>query len=891
MRTEEIRQRFLRHFEANGHTVVPSASLVSDDPTLLFVNAGMVPFKPYFLGQQTPPYPRAASVQKVLRTIDIDEVGKTARHLSFFQMCGNFSFGDYFKDGAIPLAWDLLTRPESDGGFGFPESRLWATVYLDDDEAAEIWRREVGLPPERIQRRGKADNFWSMGVPGPCGPCSEIYYDRGPEYGRQGGPVADEDRYMEVWNLVFMQYERGEGTDKADYPILGDLPSKNIDTGMGLERMSTVLQGVDNIYEIDISYPILERAAELTGRKYGQDARADVSLRVVTDHLKSATLVIADGVTPANEGRGYVLRRLLRRAIRNVRLLGYEEPALPVLLPVVRDVLSPTYPELVTDWERISSYAYAEEDAFLHTLRQGTAIFDSAVASVRRSGATRLSGAQAFQLHDTYGFPIDLTLEMAAEQGLTVDEDGFRRLMAEQKQRAKEDARARKTGHADMSAYREVLDRSGPSEFTGYVEVEREATVTGVIGKEGALSGAGEGEEVEVVLDATPFYAEGGGQQPDLGVITLGHGEMEVLDVQSPMPGLIIHRVRVIGGEVRPGDTVSARVDVERRRSISRSHTATHLVHRAMRGALGESATQAGSLNAPGRLRFDFNTPSAVPPSVLSDVEHEVNTILAHDLEVHAFVTSQEEARRIGAMALFGEKYGERVRVVEVGDYARELCGGTHAARSGQVGLVKLLGESSIGSGVRRVEALVGLDAFRFLAREHVLATQLAETFKAPFEEVPERVHAVLERLRAAEKELERLRADALRAGAGSLAASAQDVEGVAVVAAEAPAGLKGNDLRTLATDVRARLDRTRPAVVVLVSRSDGSVAFVAAVNEAATVRGIAAAEVVRALAPAVNGRGGGKGDVAQGGGTNPDGIADALRLATRHVASRAGAA
>jgi alanyl-tRNA synthetase len=891
MQTEDIRQRFLRHFQAAGHTVIPSAPLPADDPTLLFVNAGMVPFKPYFLGQQTPPAKRAVSVQKVLRTIDIDEVGKTSRHCSFFQMNGNFSFGDYFKAEAIRYAWDLLTRPVADGGYGLPKSRLWATVYTDDDEAAEVWQRHIGLPAERVQRRGMADNFWSMGVPGPCGPCSEIYYDRGPAYGAEGGPVVDEDRYMELWNLVFMQYERGAGAGKDDFPILGELPVRSIDTGMGLERMATVLQGVDNIYEIDISFPLVQRAAELTGRRYGEDHRTDVALRVIADHLRSATMVIADGVTPSNEGKGYVLRRLLRRAVRNVRLLGYEEPSLPTLLPVVRGMLGPSYPELVTDWERITSYAYAEEESFLTTLAKGTTIFDSAVGSTRSAGRTELAGQQAFELHDTYGFPIDLTLEMAAEAGLTVDEDGFRRLMAEQKARARADAGARKAGPADTSAYRSVLDQHGPTAFTGYAEVSRESVVRGVLGAGGALTGAGEGEQVEVVLDATPFYAESGGQQPDTGLITLPGGELDVYDVQVPLPGLVVHRARVLRGEVRVGDQAHARIDVARRRAISRAHTATHLIHTAMRGALGEHATQAGSLNAPGRLRFDFNTPGAVPASVLGDVEDEVNTILLDDLEVRAYLTSLEEARRIGAMALFGEKYGDEVRVVEVGDYARELCGGTHVARSGQLGVIKILSEASIGAGVRRVEALVGLDAFRFLAREHVLVSQLAEAFKAQPEEVAERVHGVLERLRAAEKELEKLRAEAVLAGAGQLATTAFDVHGVDLVAAEAPAGTGGSDLRRLALDVRGRLGPARPAVVVLLARTEGRVAFVAVLNDAARQRGLSAAEVVRAVAPAVDGRGGGKDDVAQGAGSNVDAIGAALRLARDAVAQQGAGA
>jgi alanyl-tRNA synthetase len=875
MRTAEIRRRFLEHFQASGHTVVPSASLIADDPNLLFVNAGMVPFKPFFLGQLSPPYPRAVSVQKVIRTLDIDEVGKTSRHGSFFQMNGNFSFGDYFKEGAITQAWDLVTKSQANGGYGLDPERLWVTVFHDDDEAADIWHRVVGVPTERIVRRGMADNFWSMGVPGPCGPCSEIFYDRGPEYGAVGGPAVDEDRYMEIWNLVFMQYERGEGTGKDDFGIIGDLPAKNIDTGMGLERVASVLQGVDNLYEIDEVFPVLDRAAEMTRKTYGTNHDDDVRLRVVADHVRTALMLIGDGVTPSNEGRGYVLRRMLRRAVRSMRLLGWEGPALPELLPVSRDAMSPSYPELATDFDRISKYAYAEEEAFLSTLRSGTTILDTAVEETRRAGGTLLSGDKAFQLHDTYGFPIDLTLEMAAEQGLSVDEDGFRRLMTEQRQRAKADAQARKTGHADLSAYSSVLDKAGPSAFTGYFEVERESRVTGLLGGSGPLSGAGEGDEVEIVLEATPFYAEGGGQQPDNGIIEAGGGRLEVFDVQSPLPGVIVHRARVLTGEVRAGETVRALVDIDRRRAISRAHTATHLIHRAMRGALGESATQAGSLNAPGRLRFDFNTPSAVPPTVLADVEDEVNAILLDDLEVRAFVTSQEEARRIGAMALFGEKYGDEVRVVEVGDYARELCGGTHAARSGQLGVVKLLSEASIGAGVRRVEALVGMDAFRFLAREHVLVSRLAEQVKARPEELPDRIAGVLTQLRDAEKELQKLRAAAVLADAAGLVARAKDVFGVAYVATEAPEGTGGNDVRSLAQEVRGRMDRERPGVVVVSARAGGKASLVVALNGPAREWGLSAADLVRG---ALSGKGGGSADLAQGGGLPAD---EAPRLLT----------
>ncbi|GAA2631612.1 alanine--tRNA ligase [Dactylosporangium fulvum] len=870
MRTAEIKRRFLAHFEANGHTVVPSAPLPAvDDPNLLFVNAGMVQFVPFFLGQRTPPYQRATSVQKCIRTPDIEEVGKTSRHGTFFQMNGNFSFGDYFKEGAIGLAWDLATKSVADGGLGLDAERIWATVYLDDDEAIDIWHKTVGLPMDRIVRRGKKDNYWSMGIPGPCGPCSELYFDRGPAYGREGGPDVDEDRYLEFWNLVFMQYERGAGTDKENYPILGELPAKNIDTGMGLERIASLLQGVDNLYEIDEVNPILARAAEMTGKRYGQAVSHvaseshpdDVRLRVVADHVRTALMVIGDGVIPSNEGRGYVLRRILRRAIRSVRLLGWREgPALPELLPVARDCMSPSYPEVAAEYDRISSYAYGEEERFLQTLQAGTTILDLAVTETKAKGGAVLAGDKAFQLHDTYGFPIDLTLEIAAEQGLRVDEAGFRRLMADQKAAAKADAQARKTGHADLSAYRAALEEGGPVEFTGYREVARESRVRSLLG----ATVAGEGDEISLVLDATPFYAESGGQQADMGIITLGSGRVEVIDVQSPLPGLIVHRAKVLDGEVRVGDAAFAEIDVNRRRAVSRAHTATHLIHQTMRNFLGESATQAGSLNAPGRLRFDFNTPGAVPQSVLTDVEQQVNEVLLRDLLVHAFITSQEEARKLGAMALFGEKYGDEVRVVEVGDYARELCGGTHVERSSQLGLVKILSESSVGAGVRRVEALVGLDAFGHLAREHVLVSRLAELFRVPGDQVADRVEQTVAQLRDAERELEKLRVQLVLAGAGGLADAARDIRGVAFVGTEAPEGTSANEVRTLVQEIRGRIPSDRPAVVAVTSRSGGKASLVVGVNGAAKSRGLSAGDLVKG---ALSGRGGGSADLAQGGG------------------------
>ena len=880
MESAEIARRFLSYFSERGHTVVPSASLIAEDPTLLLVNAGMQPFKPYFLGQASPPFQRATSAQKCVRTPDIEEVGKTTRHGTFFQMLGNFSFGDYFKEQAIPFAWELLTTPERDGGFGFPEDRLWATVYHDDDEAFRIWRDTVGVPESRIQRRGMADNFWSMGVPGPCGPCSEIYYDRGPDYGRDGGPIADEDRYLEVWNLVFMQFLRGEGAGKEGWPILGELPSRNIDTGMGLERMAAILQGVDNIYEIDTLWKILDRAAELTEQKYGRDHRADVALRVVADHVRTAVMLVSDGVLPSNEGRGYVLRRILRRSIYNLRLLaggqrggGSDGRYLHELADTAISAMADQFPELRIEAPRILGVIDAEESTFLSTLRTGSAIFDAAVGETKRRGTKSLSGDQAFQLHDTYGFPIDLTLEMATEQGLTVDEEGFRRLMAQQRQRAKQDSLEKKTGNADISVFASLLARSGPVQFTGYDEISGEATVAGLLAGGVSVPAAGAGTEVEVILDRTPFYAEGGGQLADTGLIRVASapgaagGEVEVRDVQAPVPGLIVHRGVITSGEVVVGAPAEAIVDTGRRRAISRSHTATHMVHRAIRGALGDSAAQAGSENSPGRLRFDFTAAGAVPLAVLRDVEDEVNQILIDDLEVRAFVTPIDEARSMGAIALFGEKYGDEVRVVEVGTYSRELCGGTHVAHSGQLGLIKILGESSIGSGVRRVEALVGTDAFRYLARENVLVSQLTEQLKTRREDLPDRVASLVSRLRDAERDLDRLRSAQILGSAAELAGRAEDVGPVALVVHQVPDGTTADDIRRLALDIRGRLPQQRPAVVVIAGVPADRPAVVVAVNEPARALKLAAGVLVRSAAQALGGGGGGRDDIAQGGG------------------------
>ena len=891
MESAEIRARWLRFFESGNsqglnHTVVPSASLIADDPNLLLVNAGMVPFKPFFLGEVTPPYKRATSVQKCVRTLDIDEVGKTTRHASFFQMCGNFSFGDYFKEGAIALAWELLTKPISEGGYGFPEERLWVTVYLDDDEAADIWHKQIGVPLERIQRRDMADNFWSMGVPGPCGPCSEIYYDRGPAYGIDGGPIADENRYLEVWNLVFMQNERGAGGGKDGYPILGELPAKSIDTGLGLERTAALLQGVENIYEIDTTMQILTHASQLSGVKYGKSEKSDVSLRVIADHARTAAMLIGDGVTPGNEGRGYVLRRMMRRTIRNMRLLGTNDPSMAELTQSAIGAMGPQYPELIADAPRILAVSASEEESFLQTLKSGTAIFDLAASAVKATKSSQMSGDDVFKLHDTYGFPFDLTLEMAREVGLEVDEAGFTRLMKEQRDRAKADARAKKSGHTDLSEYKKFADASGATEFIGYTHTQSESRVLGLLVDGTPAKTAQAGDDVDVILDRTPFYAEGGGQLADGGTITLRDGTVvEIDDVQTPVPGLSIHRGRVLTGAIEVGQESLAVIDLERRNAISRAHTATHMVHKAFREILGETATQAGSENSPGRFRFDFPATGALSEGVLDEVEARVNALLLDDLAVTAEVMSQDEAKKLGAMALFGEKYGDKVRVVSVGDWARELCGGTHVGRSGQLGVVKLLSEASIGAGVRRVEALVGADAYKFLAREHVLLNSLTQIIKgARVEELPVRINDLVVKMREIEKELSTVRTASAMASAASLISSAKVIAGTTVVVGSLADGIIADNLRLIALDLRARNSNT---VVALTSVVEDKVVLVVAASDAARDSGIKAGALVKIGSSVLGGGGGGKDDFAQGGGSDRQKIAASLEAIELAIAGK----
>jgi len=883
MLSQEISKRWIEFFEKRGHTVVPSASLISNEPGAMFTIAGMVPFIPYFLGRETPPFSRATSVQKCIRTLDIEEVGKTARHGTFFQMAGNFSFGDYFKEQAIPFAYELLTASQDEGGYGLDPERLWVTIYEGDNEAFDVWTKTVGFPEERIQRMGMKENYWSTGQPGPAGPDSEIFYDRGPAYGKEGGPAVDDDRYIEIWNLVFMQYQRGEGIGKEDFEILGELPKKNIDTGLGVERLAMLLQGVENFYETDQVRPVLDAASKLSGKKYhGSESpedpgyEDDVRMRVVADHIRSSLMLIADGVTPSNEGRGYILRRLMRRAIRAMRLLGVTEPCLPILFPASRDAMAGAFPYVADDFERISRIAYAEEKAFLHTIETGTERLEEAVATAKENGSNSVSGAEAFALHDTYGFPIDLTLEMAAEAGVKVDEKAFRELMAEQRHRAQADAKAKKGAFADLSELRKLVDERG-SIFTGYTELRTETHLRALLKDGVSVPVAKAGDKIEVVLDETPFYAEGGGQAADTGVIAGNGFVIDVQDVQQPVKGLSVHRAVVREGEAHPGAEVVAQVDVQRRRDGEKAHSGTHIVHAALHQVLGNEATQRGSFNKEGYLRFDFAWGESLSDSAKREVEEVANLAIRDNHEVIAREMPLAEAKALGAMSLFGEKYGNIVRMVEIGgEFSRELCGGTHVGTSSEIGSLTLLTEQSVGSGNRRVEALVGMNSFEHLAAERTLVNQLTGMMKVQSSaELPEKINQTLAKLKSAEKELEKLRREKLQAEAGKLLENAQTIGGVRVLTHHA-GELDANGVRSLALDLRSRFG-SEAAVVAVTGVANGRPVILVATNEGAREAGIKAGALVRLAASVLGGGGGGKDDVAQGGGQDASKVSEAL--------------
>ncbi|BDR52947.1 alanine--tRNA ligase [Bombiscardovia nodaiensis] len=883
MRTSEIANRFLKYFEQQGHMVVPSASLISSDPTILFTIAGMVPFIPYLMGEQTPPASRMASNQKCVRTLDIDEVGKTTRHGTFFQMLGNFSFGDYFKEEAIHYAWELLTKPQSEGGYGFDPESLWVTTYTDDDEARAIWKNE-GFDPSHMEILGMEDNFWTTGGPGPGGPCSEIYVDRGPQYGKEGGPSADENRYIEIWDLVFENFQVDNVKSKTDLHIVGELQHKNIDTGAGLERLAYLLQGKQNIYETDEVFPVIEAAGKLSGHEYGVDNDADVRMRVVADHVRSALMIMSDGVRPSNVGRGYVLRRLLRRTVRSMRMLGVTDPVLPSLFPVSKEAMVSSYPELNTTFKEVSEAAYGEEDAFRRTLENGTTILDVAVSKAKQSKDSVVSGEDAFTLHDTYGFPIELTLEMAQEQGVKVDEAKFRELMDQQKSRARADA-LKKRHNVDLSVYDELnkgLDK--PIEFLGYTDFSSRSRVIGIVeaGK-GAVPAVSAPATVEVILDRTPFYAQGGGQLADQGQILSDDGAvLEVDDVQKPVKGLIVHQCRLTEGTLTLDAQVSASIDLDRRGAIARSHTATHMVHKALREELGPQATQRGSEDAPNRLRFDFQWSAAPSRDAMDAVEARVNDRLRDNLAVTTQEMNFDDAIALGAMHLFGEKYGDVVRVVTIGDdgWSRELCGGTHVDHVGKIGQVSIMSEASVGTGVRRVDAVVGQEAYEFNAREHALVSQLSDKLGARPDDLANRVSTLLDKLKESDRRLAQMYEDQLAQSVPSLVEQAQRSPAPVKVAARNVGHFGSVDaLRKTTTQVRALLGDDHATVVALAGVSEeGKPVIMVATNEPARVAGLKAGDLVRGASKVLGGGGGGKPDFAQGGGQDASQIDQALK-------------
>ena len=883
MRTSEIAKRYLDYFAAHDHLVVPSASLISPNPTTLFTIAGMVPFIPYLMGEQTAPHPRMASNQKCVRTLDIDEVGKTTRHGTFFQMPGTFSFGDYFKEEAIHYAYELLTTPQDKGGYGFDPEKLWMTTFTDDEEARSMWKNE-GVDPEHIQIMGMEDNFWTTGGPGPGGPCSEIYVDRGPEFGVEGGPIADENRYIEIWDLVFENYEVDNVKSKTDLHIVGELENKNIDTGAGLERLAYLMQGKNNIYETDEVYPVIEAAERLSGHKYGENEALDVKFRVVADHVRSALMIMSDGVRPSNTGRGYVLRRLLRRTVKAMRALGVQEAVMPTLFPTSKAAMEASYPELNKTFHDVSEAAYGEEDTFLRTLESGTEIFDMAVNKAKESGKDVVSGADAFKLHDTYGFPIELTLEMAEEQGVKVDEAKFRELMAEQKSRARADA-LKKRHNVDLSVYddfKKTLVK--PIDFLGYTDFSARATVLGIMQEgKGSVPAVTGPANIEVILDRTPFYAEAGGQLADQGEILSDDGAvLEVDDVQKPIKDLIVHQCRLTEGTLVVGTQVNANIDLNRRGAIARSHTATHMVHKALREELGPQATQRGSEDAPNRLRFDFQWSSAPSKQVMSAVEARVNDRLRDNLAVTTKEMKFDDAIALGAMHLFGEKYGDIVRVVSIGEdgWSRELCGGTHVDHVGKIGAINIMSEASVGSGVRRVDAVVGAGAYEYNAREHALVSQLSDKLNARPDELAERVNTLLAKLKESDRRLAAMYEDQLAAMVPQLVEDTRNSAASVKVAVRNVGHFGSFDaLRKIVLDVRARLGEDAPVVVALAGVSADDKTMVAvATNAAARDLGIKAGDLVRGASKMLGGGGGGKPDFAQGGGTDASKIDEALK-------------
>jgi alanyl-tRNA synthetase len=870
MDSDLIRHTFLDFFAARGHEVVASASLIPNDPTLLITGAGMVPFKPYMLGEEKAPHPRVATVQKVGRTSDIDIIGTTERHLSFFEMMGNFSFGDYFMEEAIPWAYELITE-----GFGVDPERLWYTVHVSDDRAEEIWIDEVGVPADRVQRLGDAENFWQMGVPGPAGWSSEIFYDKGPQFGEPGGPAVDDERHIEFWNLVFMQFLQDE-----PYHVVGDLPAKNIDTGAGLERVAVVTQGVATVFDTDVIRPVLAAAEGRTGVSYGDDERSDVSLRILADHGRSVTFMVGDRIVPSNEGRGYVLRRLIRRAVRHGFLLGAEDLVMPTLVSATVDVMRTAYPDLAARHEAILEIVGREEEQFRRTLRTGHQLLDEALVNL--APGDTLPGETAFRLHDTYGFPRELTEEIVSERGLQVDLAEFNRMMEEQQERARAAYRG-SDSVVESDTYRAALGDIEPTRFTGYEQESGSGRVLAILHGGDSVQSAEEGQPVEVFVDRSPFYAESGGQIGDAGRIVTPTGSVEIADTQFDLPGVHGHRGTVSSGSISVGQDVALSIDRTRRERIRKNHTGTHMLHAGLREVVGDHVHQAGSLVADDRLRFDFSHYTAVAPQELREVELVSNQRVIHNDAVVTIETSKEEAEAMGALAFFGDKYGDEVRVVQTGDYSTEFCGGTHVPSTGQVGPVVIVSEGSVAANTRRIEALTGGAAYEYLAKLRSDVEAAAAALGAPSARLVEAAQAMAMNSRALAERIEQFEQEARTGAARRLLDEVDEVGDRRLLVAKQDA-MSGDELRALAFQIR---DQIPSGVGILGSAMGGKGAMVAFVSADLVDEGVSAGELIAAAAQTLGGGGSRDPRFAQAGGPAGDRIDDALGQA-REAARRA---
>ncbi|MEC0176159.1 alanine--tRNA ligase [Paenibacillus favisporus] len=872
MKASEIRSKWLEFFASKGHQIEPSASLVPhNDPSLLWINAGMAPLKPYFDGRISPENPRLTNSQKCIRTNDIENVGKTRRHHTFFEMLGNFSIGDYFKEEAITWAWEFLTSKE---WIGFDPERLSVTVYPEDEEAFKLWNEKIGLPAERIVKL--EDNFWDIGE-GPCGPCTEIFYDRGEAYGDLSDPEmypgGENERFLEVWNLVFSQFNHNK--DGSYTP----LPNKNIDTGAGLERFASILQNVDSNFDTDLFQPIIQKTAELAGVKYNASVEGDVALKVIADHVRTVTFAVADGVLPSNEGRGYIIRRLLRRAVRYGKVLGLDRPFLYSLVETVGDIMGVYYPNVVEKREFIEKVISTEEERFHETLSDGLAILEEISKQALEQGTKQIGGSDAFKLYDTYGFPFDLTEDYAAEHGLTVDREGFDAAMQEQRDRA----RAARQESGGMKVQGGVLsDYTVKSEFVGYNDTVTESKIVAIIVDDAMVDIAGEGQSAQVVLDVTPFYAESGGQVSDQGLLRGGSVTARVEGLFKAPHGQHVHQVTVEAGELKVGETVKAEVDHDKRRDIEKNHTATHLLHKALKEVLGTHVNQAGSLVEPQRLRFDFSHFGSITPEELADIERRVNEQIWKGTNVTIEYKSLDEAKAMGAMALFGEKYGSIVRVVQVGDYSLELCGGCHVNNTSEIGIFKLVSESGIGSGVRRIEAVTGRMAYEFLEGQLSLLKQSAELLKSNLHDVPRRIEALHGQLKELGRENESLQSKLSTIEAGQLTEQVKQVNGRELLAVRVNAGSM-DGLRSIADELKGKLPN---AVLVLGAAMDEKVNFVVSVPQELVKSGLHAGKLVKEIAAVCGGGGGGRPDMAQAGGKDASKLEDALKLAEQLVGS-----